>query len=233
MPYELLIPIVLFFGIIGFFFILIVTVCLWEKRPIQPYYIPIDGEEYTPSDLAAEANNDAFKAGYINGGLFHCGKAKMYRIRCDFWISPDYLTFVVVSSGTVAKIPANGISFYSWAEEGKILCTTNEIGEQDISGVEEQITWPNLKFRELAQKHNKRLEETLVNPFSADSPLTNFFEIRRIKANAYVSRKFGYFIDDEEMVWRFSFKGALVFYFITVWVRPLRRFFRSLGLVRN
>ncbi|MCH9656860.1 MAG: hypothetical protein K0U86_10320 [Planctomycetes bacterium] len=233
MNHELLYSLAIFFGIIGFFFILVVVVCLWEKRSIQPYYQPEAGEEFTPLPLANEANNDAVKSGYVHGGIFHSGKEKIYRIRCDFWISPDYSTLAVVGSGTVAKIVTNGISFCSWTEDGRILCTTNEIGEQDISGVEEQITWSKFKFRALAKKHNQRLETTEVTALSSDSPLANYFEIGRVKANAMVARKYAYFIDDEETIWRHSLKGALAFYFITVWIRPLRRLFRKLGLVRD
>ena len=31
-----------------------------------------------------------------------------------------------------------------------------------------------------------------------------------------------YFLDDEQTVWRFNLKGALLFYFTAVWARRIR-----------
>ncbi|QDV52857.1 hypothetical protein [Gimesia fumaroli] len=220
-------------ALLGFFFILIVSVCMWEKQAIQPFYFPDDGEEYPLVDAAAEANQEAAKLGFEYGCLCHFGKAKMYRVRYDFWITPDCSMIATVSGGEVAKLPCKGIWLYSKSADGRILCTTNEIGEQDISGVMEQSTWTDYGFKELHKKHMQRLKEIAIEPFEADKPLAGYFEIRKMKADRLVKVKDAYYTDDEGLVWRYTLKGALKFYFISQWVRPLKRGLRSIGLVKD
>ena len=231
MQYDLL-WLVIPLAVIGFFFILVVAACLWEKRPIQSYYVPPPGEEYAPSAVAIEANTQALALGFRHAARCHDAKGKLYRVRYDFWVSPDNTIFAVVGSGSIAKILVNGISLYSRSSDGRILSTTNEIGEQDISGVENQVTWPKLQFNPLLQKHGQRLTEVAVKPFAGDSALAAYFDIRRSKADALVARNYAYYLDDNRTVWRYNLKGAVVFYFVCTWVRPLRRFCRRIGLVR-
>ena len=53
------------------------------------------------------------------------------------------------------------------------------------------------------------------------------------KAEQLVKHSDAYYLDEEELVWRYNLKGALKFYFISQWVRPLKRGLRSLGLVKG
>jgi hypothetical protein len=218
--------------VIGFFFFVVVVACLWEKRPIQPYYVPAEDDEYEPSAVAERANEDAEKIGYEYGGLCHDGKGKLYRVRYDFWIDPDDLTIAVVGSGTIAKIPVNGVWLWSRLADGRILCTTNEIGEQDISGAVEQQTWPGFRLKALDEKHERRLTDD-VEPFPSDTPMAGYFDILRRKADTLVAKGYARYLDDEQTVWRYTLPGAVRFYFVGTWVRPMRRFLRSVGLVRE
>ncbi len=227
---DLWIPLALVFGLIGFSFLAVVAACLWERRPVQPYYVPAPGDEYGPTPYAERANSDARNLGYRHGGLCHDGKGKLYRVRYDFWLAPDDSTLAVVGSGTVAHIPVNGVRLCSRLVDGRVLCTTSEIGEQDISGAEEQQTWPGLPLKALVEKHERRLTDA-VEPFPADAPLAGLFDIRRRKADALVARGYAYYLDDERKVWRYTLKGAVVFCVVGTWVRPIRRFLRSVGLV--
>ncbi len=231
MTYDFLLLMLPLVGIFCFFFVIILAACLWEKRPIQSFYVPEKGTAYTPSPLADKANRQAKALDFKYCGLSHDGKGKYYRVRYDFWVSPDLLTFVNIGSGTVAKIPVNGIWFYSRTNDGQILCTTNEIGEQDISGAQQQETWTKYRFDQLLKKHNQRLEGTQLEVFDSDSPLIMYFDIRKRKADALVSRNYAYYLDDEQTVWRYTLKGALVFYFVANWIRPIARGLRSIGLI--
>ncbi len=139
----------------------------------------------------------------------------------------------VIGSGTVASVQVNGIWLYSRNTNGRILCTTNEIGEQDISGVEDQVTWPHFGFAGLVEKHGQRLSEIAAQPFNDDSALRKFFNIRRSKADGLVERGYAYYLNDERLVWRYTLRGALTLYVIGTWVRPLARALRSTGLVRS
>jgi hypothetical protein len=229
---DLWLSLAIFFGVIGFFFFVVVGACLWEKRPVQPYRVPEAGEEYELTSDAREANYQVRGLDYLPGGLCHDNKGKIYRVRYDFWLSPDHFILVVIGGGSIAGIPVNGIWVYSRLTDGRILCTTNEIGEQDISGAEEQQTWPKYDLISLIEKHRKRLTDS-VEPFPAESPLAGYFDIRRRKADALVAKGYARYIDDEQSIWKYTLKGAIVFYFIGVWVRPIRRFLRLLRIVRE
>ena len=222
-----------FLGVTGFCFLGVVLACLWEKRPVQPYYVPAAGAEYKVSRKADRANHDARNLGYRHGGLCHDGKGKLYRVRYDFWIAPDDATIAVVGSGTIALIPVYGVWLWSRLVDGRIRCTTNEIGEQDISGVVDQQTWPGLRLTALVEKHECLLTESLVEPFSHDAPLVGYFDIRRRRADALVEKGYAYYLDDERTAWRYTLKGAVVFYIVAAWTRRIRRWLRFVGLVRE
>jgi hypothetical protein len=230
---EYWIPLAIIAGIIGFWFVAVVAACLWEKRPVQPYYVPAPGEEYAPSSVAERENRDAEKLGYRHGGLCHDGKGTLYRVRYDFWIAPDDSTIAEVGSGTVAGIAVNAVWLWSRLAEGLILYTTNEAGGQDISGSVDQQTWPGTRLRELVEKHQRRLRGLIVDPVPAANPLAALFDMRRAKFAALVARGYGYYVDDEQTACRYTLKGAIVFYFVSAWARPISRFLRSVGLGRE
>jgi hypothetical protein len=211
--------------------VLTVAAAKWERRPIQPYYIPEPGAAFTPSPKHQKANEQAHELDFQHSTVCHDAKGKIYRIRYDFWISADNKTLALIGSGTIARLKVFGVTFYSRAADGRTLSTTNERGEQDISGVEEQHTWHAMPLPKLYEKHCQRLLQTAVDPFTNDSPLADYFDIRRRKAAALVERGYADYIDDRHLAWRYSFNGAVMFYLIAVIVRPIRRLLRAIGLV--
>lgn len=210
------------------FFVGIVTACLWERRPVQPYILPPADNTYEPTAIAASENSVAERLDYKHSATTHDGKGRLYYVRYDFWVSPDRRTLAVVGGGTVASIPVNGVWLWSRATNGQILCTTNEIGEQDISGIVLQETWPAKTLRTLCDKHEDRLQTIGIIPFPVDEPLRGHFEIRRAIFDALVERGYAYYASDDKMVWRYTLLGAFVFYVAARWLRPIGRFFRSL-----
>lgn len=230
---DFLIPVAVVGGILGFFFLLVVGACLWEKHPVIPYYVPEEGEEYDESGKATHANDVAEELEYTHLAVLHDAK-KLLRVRYDVWLSPDRAVIAVVGCGTVAKVPVNAIWFYSRPTGEKMLATTNEIGDQDISGAIAQQTWPGSGFEALATKHDRRLEDVTFDPFPKTGPMEMYFgAILRQKADTLVAKGYAKYIDADEAVWKYTLKGALVFYFMGTWVRPIRRFLRSLGLVKE
>jgi hypothetical protein len=231
MPYF---PIgLVFLGMIAFFFVAIIAACLWEKRPVQPYYVPNEGDEYDASDDAEQANDEAEAVGYQYGGLCHDGKGRLYRVRYDFWIAPDQGTLAIVGSGTVAGIPVNGVSLYSPKDDDRFHWTTNNNGEQDLSGVTDHDTWPHLTFANLLKKHERRLAGSDPRPFPDDDPMAGYFKIRKCQADRLVKDGLAYYLDENHAAWRYTLKGALKFYFVGTWIRPLSRGLRSIGLMRG
>jgi hypothetical protein len=218
---------ILSLSIIAFFFVAIIAASLWEKRPVQPYYVPAEGDEYEPSAEAEEANKEAQEAGYQHGGLCHDGKGRLYRVRYDFWIAPNQCTLAIVGSGTVARVPVNGVSLYSHAAGGRVLWTTNNKGEQDISGVTEPDAWPKLSFTRLLAKHNHRLAKSRAQPFPEGSPMAGYFAIRKRQADGLVQQGLARYLDDTNTAWRYTLKGAFKFYIFGIWIRPFGRALRS------
>lgn len=225
-PVLLTVILVFVVGVPVFFFFVIVAACLYETQYVQPYVVPQPGEEYDLSETARAANARARNLGFEHSGLCHDAKGKLYRVRYDFWLSPDRLTFVVIGGGSIAKIPMDGTWLYSRTRDERILETTNEIGSQDISCVVEQKTWPKMKFAPLVEKHGGRLEDLTSDqpiPFEEGAGLADYFAIRRARAEALVERGYARFLDNRESKWKYTLKGALTFYFISNWVRPFQR----------
>lgn len=212
------------------FLVGIVAAALWERRPVQPYTVPATDNEYRPTQTALSENSAAEELGYIHCGLAHDGKGRLYRVRYDFWIAPDNSTLGVVGGGTVAAIPADGTWLWSRSTNGQILCTTNEIGEQDVSGIVQQETWPNTTFADLSDRHMQRVCDIAVKHFPEQEPLRGHFEVRQAISDALVRRGYAYYIADERSMWRYTVKGAFAFYVAAKWLRPIGRFLRIGGI---
>lgn len=124
------------------FLVGIVAAALWERRPVMPYVLPAVGSEFEPTMTAASENSAAEHLGFAHDATAHDGKGRLYRVRYDFWISQDCCTLAVIGGGSIASIPVDAVWLWSRTVSGEILCTTNAIGEQDISGIVQQETWP-------------------------------------------------------------------------------------------
>jgi hypothetical protein len=207
----------------------IVAAALWERRPVQPYIVPPAGDEYQPTQKANSENSEAERLGYKHIGLAHDGKGWLYRVRYDFWIAPDNSTIVIVGGGTVALLPVDAVWLWSRCTNGQILCTTNAVGEQDISGIVQQETWPHMSLASLVDAHTLRLGGLSLQLFSKEDPLRGHFEVRQAISDALVERNYAYYITNERLEWRYTLKGAFAFYIVARWIRPIRRFLRGLG----
>jgi hypothetical protein len=212
------------------FLVAIVAAGLLERRPVQPYIVPRPDDIFEPTSTAASENSVAESLNYQHNATAHDGKGRLYRVRYDFWISPDRCTLAVIGGGTVASIPVDGVWLWSRVSNGQILCTTNEIGEQDISGIVQQETWPTKTLSALCERHANRLQTVRTVPFPTDQPLRGLFEIRRAIADALVDRGYAYYISDDRLVWRYTLSGAFAFYVAARWLRPIGRFFRFIAL---
>lgn len=115
----------------------------------------------------------------------------------------------------------------------EILFTTNEKGEQSISGGTQQETWAELTFVPLVKKHRARTKEADVARFPNSKPMAGYFDIRKEEAEALVERGRAKYVDEDETIWRYTLKGSLTYYFVGTWGRPFRRGLRSMGLMRE
>jgi hypothetical protein len=230
---EVLFWLAFFAGINILAFLASVGVCFLEKHPLPPYADPAVGEEYTRSSEAEEANQDAKKIGYRHIGLCHGIERRLHRMRYDYWIAPDGVTIALIGSGKVLLMPISGVWLYSRTQGGEILCTTNEPSNQDVSGVLQQKTWPNERLIPLTKKHESRLNGVFIQPFSESQPIADYFEILRFQVDGMIKKGFAYYLDDKQTLWRYSLKGSVTSYLVSVWGRPIARLLRSMKVLRK
>jgi hypothetical protein len=222
-------------GLVALFGVLVVTVCFFEKRRTVPYERVAEEDADEPTRDADKANDEAYREEYVFCGTGRHAGSGVIRVRYDFWLSPDCLTAVVIGGGTTAKVPVFGIWLWSRLEDGTILCTTNEIGEQDISGLVRQQTWPQARFPILVDNHQSRLDEAESPPvpFEKGNPYDGLADLSRRRAQSLVQSGRATYLDEDGTRWKFTLSGALRFYVTGVWVRPFRRLLRALGMVSD
>ena len=221
-------------GIIPFFAVLVIVVGLWEKHPIQPFAVVEKGNEPPETDYAKRANDLAEDEGYDYLGVACDNRGGLYQLRFDFWASPDRSVFAVVCGGKLARVPYKRTWLHSPLPGDRYLVTTDDTGSADISGAAELHIWPHSTFRGLLNKHVDRLEELTDEPlpFEVKDPLKAYIAIRARQADRLVERGLARYTDDEQTTWRYTLAGAVKFYVIGVWLQPVGRLFRSIGLSR-
>ena len=218
-------------GIFLFFFVLIVVVGMWEKRLIQTFAIPDEGDEHRLTTYGRVMNKAAHDLQYVYRGVYHDARGKMYKSRFDFWTSPDDLIMACVSCGSIGGMRNACVNLYSQLEDGHYLQTTDMTGENDLSGLTDLQIWPTLSFPKLVERHGRRLRklDSPGVPYS-DTPLRDLLSMRVRRTERLVERGDAHFVDEEKNVWKLTFKGAVRYYFVVVWWQTMRRGLRKLGL---
>ena len=207
---------------------------LYERRNAQPYAVPEPGEEYAETAYAKRANDVAEALGFTHEGFAH--HAKWYfRVRYDYWRSPNGETVAMVGGGKTATVPlaVRNVRLFSRRTDGLAVLTTDEVGDQEISGVVLYSVWPNYTFDQLCERHAAQLAKSAAVPFAKGEAIRGVLEIHRLGIDAMVARGWAYYHDLGESTWSFTFAGAVRFYVLGVWVRPIRRLLRSVGIVRD
>src|SRR6188472_877612 len=120
----LLIPLGILALMFGFF-VLVVGAALWEKRHVVVYSVPEPGQELPPTNYAQQANSIAAQLGFQHYGTFHHGKGGIYRVRYDFWLSPDRLIIMLVGGGKIAAMPADAVWLATSLSDGRYMVSTD------------------------------------------------------------------------------------------------------------
>ena len=83
-------------------------------------------------------------------------------------------------------------------------------------------------------RHIDRLEDATdeVLPFVMDDPLRAYIAIRARQAEMLVERGLARYTDAEQTAWRYTLRGSVRYYVVGVWLQPLGRLARSVGLSR-
>jgi hypothetical protein len=205
-------------ALMGGFFVLIVGAALWEKRHIVVYALPEPGQERPPSAYAQQANAVAAQLGFQHYGTFHHGNGGIYQVRYDFWVSPDRLIILLVGGGKIAGMPADAIWLTTRLQDGRYLMTTDFSGEADLSRLLDIEIQRDVGIVFIADRHRHRVKSSAVPavPLS-EEPLGDYLQMRKRQIEQMVANGDARYVDAEQMTWKHTLKGALRFYFVTIW----------------
>jgi hypothetical protein len=218
-------------AIIGGFFALILVVAMWEKYRIDQYTVPVVGAELSLTEYGEHMNREARRHGYIYKGICHDARGSIYKSRFDFWISPDSVLLARVSCGTIGRLPNARVDLFTQLDDGRCLQSTDMKGETDFSGLTDLQIWPHYQFAKLVERHFARIKDQGYTPVPfSNTPLRDLLAFRLRRAERLVDQGDAWFIDDNKMIWKYTLKGALTFYFRAVWAQPARRAMRRVGL---
>jgi hypothetical protein len=205
-------------ALMGGFFVLIVVTAMWEKRLIVVYAFPEPGQELPQTSYSGQANSIAAQLGLLHHGTFHHGKGGIYRVRYDFWLAPDRSTIMLVGGGTIAGMPADAVWIASPLSGGRYMVTTDFAGEADLSGLLGLEIHKEVGLVFLADRHRYRLKGSSVPPaVFGEEPLGDYLQMRKRQIERMVEQGDARWADSEQKSWKHTFKGALRFYFATVW----------------
>lgn len=210
----LLIPLGILALMLGFF-LLVVGAALWEKRHIVVYVIPEPGQELPPTNYAQQANAIANQMNYQHYGTFKHGGGKIYRVRYDFWLSPDRLTLLVVGGGKIAAFPADAVWLSTKLSDGRYLVSTDFQGEADLSGIMDLEIQRDVGVVFVLDRHGHRVKTSQVPPLPfGEDPLADYMHMRQLQVERMVERGDACYLDP--MTWKHTLRGALRFYFKTI-----------------
>lgn len=201
-------------GLIAGFFVLLFTVALVEKLPVNPFGpTPLDA---FPGDLPpyiGAMNTAAARLGFTYGGTYPHSKGGTYRSYASFWLSPDRRTVVQVAGGTVARLPGKATTLTSRTADGRHLVTKDEVDMGDASGIVDAHLVMHATFDELWDAHQQRLAVSdgrrAACVFEEPSPYEARQAVNRARVARVVERGYGRWTDAGRSAWRHSLRGAL------------------------
>ncbi|MGD0463611.1 MAG: hypothetical protein ABSB74_14085 [Tepidisphaeraceae bacterium] len=192
------------------FLLLLLVVAMWERRFSRPYVAIPEADVQRLSPYVRRMSDDVQAAGFVFGG--YVGHAKpSIMTRGTVWFSSDGRTVVVTSSGTVSGIRTKQTLIFSPLNDGTLLCTTDQTGESDPSGMLRFKRRWNSLFPGLWELHKRRqsaagagvMRFREANAFDA---LTQIYDRR---THQMVDKGLARFINADEVCWRHTFLGAL------------------------
>ena len=201
-----------FFGLGGLlvaFLLLLIVVAMVEKRFSRPYLRqPMDSAFLSP--YVRRMSDDAHAAGFIFGDYLAHAKPSI-KICGTVWFSQDKRTLLAATSGTVSGLKSRQTYLVTPLNDGTYLCTTDNIGESDPSGLFRFKRHWNGLFRNLWALHQKRLAKAgpAAMEFREDSAFDALTEVWDRRVQLMIDKGLAQYIDAEQQCWRHSFFGAV------------------------
>jgi hypothetical protein len=212
-----------------------VVAALKEKRYVRNF-VPLDMDGRPPSandpgphpymDLANELTG---QLGFEFGGIFARAKKGATRFRVALWRSPERDTLVTIFIGEAGGPLHMEVTFLVSHIGNRYLITTDDFGEDDISGLLVYEVLPRrdflqsldeevhqqAHFQKLLARHEDRLREWKGKPilFQAKDMSEDLNTMRMEHARHMVELGYAEFLDNEHTVWRYTPKGAATFFF--------------------
>ena len=170
-------------AMVAFWVVFLTIVFRLEKRTVSPYGDLVTTLSFAdPTGYAARWVADAVQAGFVLLGWARDTRGSVYQCSYALLVSTDRTTFMVISVGTIMKIPMQGTWLHTPAMDGRSYNTTDkQAGVQiDLSG-----NWTNQlafvsRFSQLLQKHREWLQShnVLSRGFTPNREFAEFKELR-------------------------------------------------------
>jgi hypothetical protein len=213
----------IFLGIFAFMFLfglVPMIVSMYEKRyvknlqALEPNGKRNPGYDAGPHPYLDAVNEQAGQLGFEYCGTYVRATKGATRARTVIWRASErdiLVRVTVVKAGPLQQKVTSLISLVG----NHYLVTTDDFGEDDISGLLDFEVLQNAHFPELLDRHEDRLErsdEPCVH-FVAENVLEDMDAIQIERARRMVELGYGKFRDPEQSIWSYTFKGAVHFYF--------------------
>jgi hypothetical protein len=191
------------------FLLLLVVVAMVEKRYARPY-LRQSMESAFLSDYVRRMSDDAQAAGFIFGDYLAHAKPSI-KICGTVWFALDRRTLLATTSGTVSGLKSRQTFLFTPLNDGTYLCTTDNIGESDPSGLFRFKRYWNGLFPNLWALHQKRLAKAgpAAMKFREPNAFDAVTEIWDRRCQLMVEKGLARYIDAEKQCWRHSFLGAI------------------------
>jgi hypothetical protein len=208
----------LFVLIMAVLFVAIIVASCFETQRVHEFAAAEPDTLPRPLPYAMVMNQAAKLAGFISGGVFVKNrKGPVYRIRLDLWLSPDKLSLLSITSGTLTGMRYKRSVLMSRLAADKFLVTTDSFTSEDLSGTMLTETVLNADLRELTTRHSFRLASSGVSPqpFLPSNLLSEFEQIQRTRTEHLVALGLAKFLEPSQNEWKFSLKAAWLNAYLT------------------
>ena len=217
-----------FLGMVAFWIIFLTIVFRLEKRTVSPYGELENAPSFAdPTGYAARWVADAVQAGFVLLGWARDVRGSVYQCSYALLVSADRTTLMVISAGTIMKIPMQGTWLHTPAMDGRSFNTTDkQAGVQiDLSRnwTNQLATLPS--FGQLLQKHCEWLQSlnVLPRPFT---PNREFAEFKALRDQHYRSMERAGLI-------RFTDASATQFYYTLLGAAKTATWSYLVGVIRG
>jgi hypothetical protein len=227
---------------------------LFEKRMVWPYqrasefknapppatrgstsnpYAPPSKQDHVAITSYANATCRKLEAqGFSYQDVYYDRRRGIYKLRFDFWLSPDRFVLAMVGGGTLAGIPLSGTCLFTRLADGHCLLTIDEPKSQDSdpSGLTIQKIVTHADLSELIAQHRERVSESESPglPYSARAALEEHRAFRTRRVDVLIDSGLARYVDAERNAWKYTLKGAWTAV-SSMYVRELKRQLKEPG----